>query len=469
MSEANLTVAPEAAVEKQVAMLEGLGYKQELKRVVGTWDIVLYGIIYACPIAGFLIFGYVYELAAGMVSLAYLVTTIGMVFTANSYGWLATEFPLAGSAYNYISRGISHLVGSFAGWALMLDYFLIPTSLYIWSGMALQGLFPEVAPWVWIVVLVLINTLINIRGIELTVQVNRALLLLQLFGIAWFAYAVLSYVLSGQHPEAQMSAYAFFRPNAFTFPVLMTAIALVVYNFLGVDASTTLVEEAKGGGKAVGLGMAGSTMAMGLFFCLTTWLGTLMVPAGSLIAPEDQGNALYVIARTAGGEVLYWVISLIVVIAVGFGVSIAGQTAIARLWYGMARDHLLPTPFSWVHSRYKTPWFGIVVIALVSVTLGIFFVDQGALITSFINFGALLTFSGVNVACMYYFIVRNRRRFNPVFHIICPLCGLFVTGWGFLSLGPYAMTLGCAWLGLGVIYFGYVAFVKKVPIKFSEI
>ena len=223
-----------------------------------------------------------------------------------------------------------------------------------------------------------------------------------------------------------------------------------------------------GGGKSVGIGMAIAVFGMGVFFCLTTWLGTLMLPEGFVIAPEEQGTILYNLAGIAGGNIFYWVCSLTVVIAVGFGVSIAGQTAVARLWYGMARDSLLHKNFALVHPKFKTPYFGIIVIACISTLLGVAFVSKADLITSFINFGALLTFSCVNLTCMYYFIVKKRSRFNFLFHVIIPLCGLAVTLWGFLSLGGYAKILGCSWLLIGVLYFSYLKFVKKVPIKFSQ-
>ena len=65
MSEVNKVL--ETEVNDQSTILEEMGYKQELKRVIKTRDVALYGIIYACPIAGFLLFGYVYEMAHGMV------------------------------------------------------------------------------------------------------------------------------------------------------------------------------------------------------------------------------------------------------------------------------------------------------------------------------------------------------------------------------------------------------------------
>ena len=43
----------------------------------------------------------------------------------------ATAFPVAGSVYAYAGRGIGSWAWFLAGWALILDYLLIPTLLYV--------------------------------------------------------------------------------------------------------------------------------------------------------------------------------------------------------------------------------------------------------------------------------------------------------------------------------------------------
>src|SRR5215510_2014595 len=122
--------------------LESFGYKQELHRSVATVDLVIYGLVFMVPIAPWTIFGTVYNSASGMVPLVYLIGLIAMVFTALAYSQMAKSFPLAGSVYAYVGRGIHSSLGFFAGWAILLDYLLIPTLLYVFAAESMVGLFP---------------------------------------------------------------------------------------------------------------------------------------------------------------------------------------------------------------------------------------------------------------------------------------------------------------------------------------
>jgi len=71
----------------------------------------------------------------------------------------------------------------------------------------------------------------------------------------------------------------------------------------------------------------------------------------------------------------------------------------------------------------------------------------------------------VNIACIYYFLVRKRVKFNPLYHIVLPLVGLAVVGYAWTQLGSNAMRLGLIWIGVGIVYFAYLKFIRKVDIK----
>ena len=97
--------------------LESFGYTQELHRSVSTVDLVVYGLVFMVPIAPWAIFGTVYNSASGMVPLVYLIGLVAMLFTALAYAQMAKSFPLAGSVFSYVGRGIHPGAGFFAGWA----------------------------------------------------------------------------------------------------------------------------------------------------------------------------------------------------------------------------------------------------------------------------------------------------------------------------------------------------------------
>ena len=63
------------------------------------------------PIAPWAIFGVVYNAAAGMVPLVYLIGLVAMIFTALSYAQMSKAFPIAGSVYSYVGRGLHPVLG----------------------------------------------------------------------------------------------------------------------------------------------------------------------------------------------------------------------------------------------------------------------------------------------------------------------------------------------------------------------
>ncbi|MFQ9742631.1 MAG: hypothetical protein ACLRX5_09260 [Slackia sp.] len=87
------------------ASLEQFGYKQELRRGLGLWDVVLYGVLFMVIIAPHSIWGLVQQQGLGMSTLVYLVVFVAIGFTALSYVCMSKRFPIAGSVYSYVQRG----------------------------------------------------------------------------------------------------------------------------------------------------------------------------------------------------------------------------------------------------------------------------------------------------------------------------------------------------------------------------
>src|SRR5678810_838999 len=127
---------------QETATLPDFGYTPELRRSLSLGDLVVYGLVMIVPIAPFAIFGVVFNASKGMVPLTYVVGLVAMVFTALSYREMSRAFPIAGSVYAYAGRGLSPTAGFLAGWAILLDYLLVPTLCYVVGAAALRAVMP---------------------------------------------------------------------------------------------------------------------------------------------------------------------------------------------------------------------------------------------------------------------------------------------------------------------------------------
>ena len=76
--------------------------------------------------------GIIAQLSNGAAPTAYLVTLVAMLFTAYSYGRMASvHYRTAGSAYTYVGNEMGPRLGFLTGWLILLDYFFIPLAVWL--------------------------------------------------------------------------------------------------------------------------------------------------------------------------------------------------------------------------------------------------------------------------------------------------------------------------------------------------
>lgn len=437
--------------------LEQFGYQQELKRSLSFWDLLIYGLVFMVPIAPFGIYGSVVTGSKGMVALAYLIGMVGMIFTALSYARMSEAFPIAGSVYAYAGKGINQFIGFIAGWAILLDYILVPSLLYVVSATALTGFIPGIPGWVWLLVFIAINTVVNYFGVEITAKFNKIILVFELLVLALFLIIGIWAVAQGVN-GAEFSFRPLYNPDTFSFNVVMGAVSIAVLSFLGFDAISTLSEESKGGTKAVGRATIYSLLIVGALFMAQTWIAALIYPDYENF--ENLGTAFYQVASIAGGDWLGVLTALATAIAWGIADALVAQAAISRVLYSMGRDRKLPSFLAKVHPKYKTPYASTLLVAAISVVLGLVFLKDIAILTSFVNFGALTAFLFLHVSVFIHYIVKNKSRdfWN---YLVLPLIGFLIIGYVWISLAPQAKILGLSWLAVGIIIAIIFAVQKK--------
>jgi len=120
-----------------------------LRRVLRTRDLIFYGIVLIQPVAPVGVFGLASVMSRGHALTAILLAMVAMTLTAVSYGRMATRYPSAGLAYTYVGRALSPHLGFLAGWAMFLDYLIIPLINVVFGALTLQRLLPGVPFLVW--------------------------------------------------------------------------------------------------------------------------------------------------------------------------------------------------------------------------------------------------------------------------------------------------------------------------------
>ncbi len=429
-----------------------LGYRQELKRSLSAFDLLVYGLVFIAPIAPWSAFGFVYNASHGMAPLVYVVGLVAMVFTAFSYMSMSEAFPVAGSVYAYAGRGIGESAGFLAGWALLLDYLLIPTLVYVLCAVSVHAIIPALPKPALVVGFLVFNTAINLLGIESTARISVALLGLQLILVAVFVVLALIAVSHGVN-GAHFTTAPLFDAAKVTPPLIFGALSLAVLSFLGFDAISTLTEEAKGGARAVGWATMLSLLVAAALFIVQTYLASLMVlNQGAFAKGEEANTAFLTISRMVGGEGFRWIVSIVGVVLSGLAGALTAQAATARLLYSMARDGRLPRLLAHVEPKRQTPDRAILFVAAVSLVLGLLMVDQLELLTSMVNFGALTGFLALHASVVVHFFLRrgggDRRWFR---HFVSPVLGFAIVAYVLFNAEANAKIAGAVWMGVGLL------------------
>lgn len=428
--------------------IEKFGYKQELKRGLTLRDVVLYGMLFMVIIAPQSIYGEIQLASGGMTPLVYIIGVVAISFTAMAYMHMSNRFPIAGSVYAYVQRGINPHIGFIAGWLILLDYIFVPSLLYVMVAGWGVALVPQIPWYAWILIFIVFNTVVNIRGIEMTKGVDWVMFLLEIGILLFFVIIGLKYVLGGGG-YGELSMDPIYQPGKLNPSFIASATSIACLSFLGFDGISTLAEETVKPEKTVGKGILISLIAIAGVFVLQTYVAALIQPDWQHVS---AATGFFDAAELAGGEALKVALLVINILAVGVANIMAAQTAAARMLYGMGRDGVIPKVFAKIHPKYQTPYVGTLVIGVLSCILPL--VLTLSQLVRLVNFGALSSFILLNIAVFVFFFIKEKRRktFGDFMkYLICPILGVAILLFVFSGFEKLTYIIGFTWLVLGII------------------
>ncbi|MFC2249886.1 APC family permease [Labrys portucalensis] len=423
----------------------------KLDRALGLWSVVLFGLAYMTPMIVFGTFGPLATASQGTTAMSYLLASGAILLTALSYGVMSRVYPVAGSAYTYARRSLNSGVGFLVGWAVLLDYFFLPMVIWLIGAAYLSAAFPAVPSWVWIVAFILTTTVINILGIAFASRVNFVLMLVQLAVVAAFVLLAARYVAAASGTGGLAAAAPFFQANV-PFSASVAGAAIAAYSFLGFDAVSTLTEETRDAGRTIPRAILIVALAGGAIFVAAGYVIQLAHPGFEFASVDAAGNE---IAQKIGGD-FFVVIFLATLVLAQFSSGLAAQASVGRLLYAMGRDNVLPSGlFARLHPKWQTPLVNLLFVGLVG--LAAIWMDVTTS-TSFINFGAFLAFTAVNLSVIALYL-RGHEGVRPlgvlmgvILPAIAAACDLYLL----LNLDAHAKWLGLIWLALGAAYLAYL-------------
>lgn len=427
--------------------LRELGYEPQLKRTLSLRDLVIHGLVYMVPLAPISVFGILYDMSAGAVAAVYVIAAVAMCFSAISYKEMARVFPVSGSTYSYVSLGTNRFLGFVSGWAILLDYLLLPALLCVFSASAMTAIVPAVPAWLWVVGFVGATALTNLLGMNVTATLNRYSLWIQLAILAVFLCWAAVFVM---HGRAHLTLDPFHPYGGASWAVVAGAIPVAAFSFLGFDAVSTLNEEAKGGGRAVSRATMLVMYLSTALFVVQVYFACILVPNGTHYADGvSANNAFYDLVGNVMDSQFKMFIVLNAALFAALGNIAAANTTASRLVYSMARDGHLPKLLAQVRGANKVPVNAMVMIAGLALAIGIFGVSQASLLTTLVTFGALLSYVLMHISVITHFIRRSGSH-RWFVHLISPLLGAAILLVALWDANTNAKIVGAVWHAIGI-------------------
>ena len=438
-----------------------------LKRCLSALDLTLLGVGAIIGTGIFVLTGIAAANQAGpAVVLSFIVSGTACAFAALAYAELAAAVGGCGSAYGYSYVAFGEIVAWMIGWILLLEYSVSVAAVANgWSGYfnnALNAIgiglpdsltkSPELGGIInlpaTLIILILMGMLI--KGAKQSAQLNTAMVFIKLLAITIFiGVAAFNVHPQNWHP---FMPYGWFNTlsDGKTVGVLAGA-SLVFFAYVGFDAVSTAVEEAKDPQKDVPIGIIASLTFCTLIYVVVAGLLTGVVPYTVLGVDHPVAFALESIGYS-------WASAL-----VSTGVIAGLTTVMLVLYYGltriilaMSRDGLITPYLAQVSSKTQTPVRVIVITGIIMATAA-GLVPLGKL-AELVNIGTLAAFV---LVCLGVIVLRAKhpslnRPFKNPFSPIFPALGMLSCG-ALMSFLPHeTWALFLKWLGLGlVIYFAY--------------
>ena len=423
----------------------------QLNRVLGTWDIVFFGIAAIIGAGSFSSLGEAIFRGGPGVIVLYLICGFACAFTALCYAEFASRIPTAGSAYTYAYASFGELIAWIIGWALIMEYSF--GNIYVafsWSdyftsfmqriGIHIPDYFTcsyteakkaflnnstntelinawKTAPVIGNLKIILdipalaINGLITwlcYQGIKEGKNFNNFFVILKLAVILLVIAVGIAYVNTGNWFPENAAGEKTLMPNGFAG--VMSAVSGVFFAYIGFDAISVLSEETKNPQKDLPKGMLISLGLCTVIYIILTLTLTGLVDYKNF---DGIGDPLAFVFSENNINLpwMEFIVSLIAIVAITT-VLLVFQMGQPRIWMAMSRDGLLPKKFQEVHPKKKIPSFSTIMTGIV-VGVPILFTDK-SFILDFTSIGTIFAFV---LVCGGVLLLPKKEKIKGRFHM----------------------------------------------------
>ena len=377
--------------------------QSNLVRAIGRWSLAALTIN---SIIGSGVFGLpsvIAGLTAGASPWAVLLAGAAIGIIMACFAEVASQFSEAGGPYLYARAAFGRLVGIETGWMLWLARLTAPAANANLFVIYLGEFWPHAKDprprFLILTLLVGILAIINLRGVRAGAQVSNLTTLAKLVPLIVVAVGGVYILLAGHRlpvaPGATTSVHAWLK-----------AMLLLIFAYGGFEAALIPMAEAKNPQRDVAFGLFTALLTCTLLYFALQWAVVGLLPnAGHSERPLAD------VARLIFGSAGAAFITIGALISV-YGYLGANLLAVPRITFALAEHGDFPPIFAAVHAKFRTPYFSIMVFAVLTWLL--------SLLGSFswnVTLSAVARLFYYGLVCAALPVLRKRQPEAAMFHL----------------------------------------------------
>ena len=374
-----------------------------LVRAIGRWSMA--ALTVNC-IIGSGIFGLPAVLAsllgrASVMAILLAAVAIGVVMAC--FAEVASRFANTGGPYLYAQEAFGRFMGIQVAW---LVWFVRLTACAANANLFVTYLaefWPHATrPAMKLAILTLligILAAINFRGVKAGTHVSTSFTVAKLASLGFVILAGGFYLLT-HHPAP---VEAVLNPGASQWA---RAIVLLIFAYGGFEAALISAGEAKDPRRDLPFGLFAALITCAVIYGLIQW-----VVVGVLPDPARSERPLADVARIVMGGAGAGLTAVGALLSI-YGYLSGNILATPRITFALGERGDFPSVFALVHSRFRTPYFSILVFALLVWLLALFGSFAG---NATLSAGSRLFYYGV--ICAAVPVLRKKKLERPLCHL----------------------------------------------------
>jgi amino acid transporter len=329
--------------------------RQELVRAIGRWSMV--ALVVNC-IIGSGVFG-LPSVIAGLIGrasvLAVVVAGAVVAIVMACFAEVASQFSESGGPYLYVRAAFGRLMGIEVGWLTLvvrLAGCAANANLFVtYVGEFWPNATQALAKLAILTLLIGILAAINYRGVRMGTHVSNAFTAAKILSLGLAGVAGAFYLITTHRALPALTVSP--QPDAWS-----RAIVLLIFAYGGFEAALISAGETKNPRRDTVFGLFAALLTCAVIYSLIQW-----VVVGVLPDPAHSTRPLADVARIIMGPGGAAVIAIGALVSV-YGYLSANILATPRITFALAERGDFPSWFAAVHPSYRTPYFSILVFAL---------------------------------------------------------------------------------------------------------